>query len=393
MTRVLLVDDLAIFREPLAAVLRQHGFEVEVAANGSEALQQARAHHPDIVLLDAAMPVMDGVVCAQHMRNDPQLREIPIIMLTAISDRDVIANAARAGVRNYMLKSQFTTEELLARIRKTLRTAPADLVSEDSAPPSSEPPPAASPELTVETPPVGELSGKQLLATIREHMEVRSIKPVLQHVLALTRSSHSSFDEIAAAIRQDPALAMKVMKVANSSYYRTGNPATTLRDAEHRIGLSGIRNVTTAILAIEEFSEVTAAGLVPQRFWEHSLATAVLGERIAALAKTPQSEDLFLAGLLHDMGRLVLSDVLGKQYASLLGDMRNQDKCLDQFERERLQLSHADVTREILTLWKMPDHVIEAASLHHLPIDAVQRKARSPRTVLSLMLANRLSHA
>lgn len=392
MTKVLIVDDMAIFREPLAAVLRQNGFETLVAANGREGLRLAAERQPDVILLDAAMPVMDGLACAQQLRGDARLREIPVIMLTAITDRSVVQKAVQIGVQDYLLKTQFTTEELLNRIQRVVRQESAvATISRESAPANpaksaATPTPAAAPA----DPP---LTPADALARIREHMQMRSIKPVLQHVLALTRSTKSSFEDIASAIRQDQALALKVMKVANSSFYHTNKPATTLREAEQRIGLAGIRNVTAAILAIEEFAEVTPAGITPQRFWEHALGTSILAERIAELVGVPRPEDLFLAGLLHDVGRLVISGILGERYAELLDAMRTQGRSLEDLEREALQLNHADATREVLSIWKMPGHVVEAAALHHLPIESIPQAARAPRATLSLILANRISHA
>jgi len=383
MKTVLIVDDMAIFREPLAATLRQEGFKTLTASNGQQALRMVREERPDLILLDAAMPVMDGIGFCQHLRGDDEFREIPIIMLTAITDRTVVQKAVQAGVQDYLLKTQFTTQELLNRINRLFQSgAAAQMLVVDAANEGDQDDDAPD-----------RVNADRALACIREHMQMRSIKPVLQHVLALTRSSVSSFDDIAGAIRQDQALAMKVMRVANSSFYRTGKPVTTLREAEQRIGLSGIRNITAAILAIEEFSEANPAGIIPQRFWEHALATAIVGERLGAAVDAPHPEDIFLAGLLHDVGRLVLSDVLASHYGRIIEDSRAQDLDLFGLERERLEITHVEVTREVLTQWRMPPHIVEEAALHHLPLERIRQSARYPRAALCVVLADRLAHA
>jgi len=400
MTKILIVDDMAIFREPVAATLRQEGFETLTAVNGQEALSLAAEENPDLILLDAAMPVMDGLTCAQHLRQNERLRAIPIIMLTAITDRTVVQDAVAAGVRDYLLKSHFTTPELLNRIRRTLAESPratrerTDQASGASASGASASVLSCAPQsANVATSGPVPLSADRTLARIREFSQLRSIKPVLQHVLSLTRSARSSFEEIAGAIRQDQALAMKVMKVANSSFYLTSRSATTLRDAEQRIGLSGIRNLTTAILAIEQFADVNPAGIVPQRYWEHSLATGMLAQRIAETAEVPKAEDLFLAGLLHDVGRLVLSDVFPEHYAHVMHRLQEEPVDLCDLEREQFQLTHADITREVLMHWKLPAHVVEAAVLHHSTPAQIRQGAKLPSAALALVLANRLSHA
>jgi HD-like signal output (HDOD) protein/ActR/RegA family two-component response regulator len=400
MKTILIVDDMAIFREPLAVTLRQRAFNVLTAVNGQEALRVARTDRPDLILLDAAMPVMDGITFCQHAQADEHLKHIPIIMLTAIADRTIVQKALKNGVADYLLKTQFTTDDLFSRIERQLRRADAagapitPAATPDPVPAQrGTPPSAAASDAPRKTADADTISAERALTCVREHMQLRSIKPVLQHVLALTRSASSTFDEIAGAIRHDQALAIRVMKVANSSYYRTGKPATSLRDAEQRIGLSGIRNLTTAILAISEFADANPAGIVPQRFWEHALATATLAERISEKVGAPHPEDTFLSGLLHDLGRLVLSDVLSGPYAQIIEDAKSNDRRLHDLERERFQVTHADITREILTQWKMPAHVIEAAVLHHQPISSIQHTAKFPRAALSVALANSITHA
>jgi len=398
MKTILVVDDMAIFREPLAAMLRQRGFQVATAVNGQEALRVARQDPPDLILLDAAMPVMDGLTFCQNAQTDDRLRGIPIIMLTAIADRTVVQKAVQYGVEDYLLKTQFSVDELISRIDRQLRRVEA-AATQSEVPAQHESPAPAPPRNAPAKSPVGApdtaetITAERTLARVREQMQLRSIKPVLQHVLGLTCSASTSFDDIASAIRQDQALALKVMQVANSSFYRTGRPATSLREAEQRIGLSGIRNITTAILAINEFADANPAGIIPQRFWEHALSTALLSERIGERVDAPLPEDLFLAGLLHDLGRLVLSEVLSRHYALIIEQAASGDTPLLDLERECFQLTHVEVTRELLVHWKIPAHVIEAAVLHHQPVARIRQSAKNPLAVLSVALANALSHS
>ena len=118
MSTVLVVDDMPIFRDPIAASLRLAGYETLCAADGAAALASARVRRPDVVLLDLSMPVMDGFAFLDELRNHPRLANVPVILLTAASDRKFIIEAARYGVKDYLLKSRFSLVELLARVRK-----------------------------------------------------------------------------------------------------------------------------------------------------------------------------------------------------------------------------------------------------------------------------------
>jgi CheY-like chemotaxis protein len=115
---VLVVDDMPIFRDPIAASLRLAGYETLCAADGAAALALARVRRPDAVLLDVSMPVMDGFAFLRDLRRDPTLADVPVILLTAASDRKFVIEAGRLGVKDYLLKSRFSLADLLSRVRK-----------------------------------------------------------------------------------------------------------------------------------------------------------------------------------------------------------------------------------------------------------------------------------
>ena len=118
MTRILVVDDTAVVREPIAAILANAGYETECAASAMEMLAKMRVTAPDLELLDLSMPHMDGMTALRVMRHDPTLAGTPVILLTASGDKANILAAAELGVRDYLLKSNFNVTELLGRVRK-----------------------------------------------------------------------------------------------------------------------------------------------------------------------------------------------------------------------------------------------------------------------------------
>ncbi len=112
---VLIVDDEYIGRETLQSVLEGEGYELEMAENGLEAIEKAKKLLPDVILLDVMMPGMTGFEVCQRIRNDPQIAEIPIIVLTALDDRESLLNALKAGADDFISKP-FDRYELRARL-------------------------------------------------------------------------------------------------------------------------------------------------------------------------------------------------------------------------------------------------------------------------------------
>ena len=127
MSRILLVDDTPIVREPLSRLLEGEGFEVITAADGNEAftaLREAASRDSDagvdLVLLDVLMPRMDGVAFLSALRSDPHFRRVPVIGLTGISDTTRLTRLRELGVRTIVRKVRFSFEGLLEEIRRHL---------------------------------------------------------------------------------------------------------------------------------------------------------------------------------------------------------------------------------------------------------------------------------
>lgn len=117
--RVLVVDDEPDYVSTIECRLVWSHYEVITAANGKEGLEKARNEKPDLILLDTSMPVMNGHEMLEHMRRDPALRDIPVIMVTALCEAQDIAEASSYGVADYVAKP-FDFTELVEKISSVL---------------------------------------------------------------------------------------------------------------------------------------------------------------------------------------------------------------------------------------------------------------------------------
>jgi len=122
MSTILVVDDDPACREVLRRVLPRSGHVVVVATNGKDALIAIRDHPPQLILLDLAMPQMDGLTFLRNLREMPQYANTPVILCTAIANRDIVRIAASLGVKDYLLKSEYTIQTLQDRITHYLPT-------------------------------------------------------------------------------------------------------------------------------------------------------------------------------------------------------------------------------------------------------------------------------
>ena len=118
MATVLVVDDDPQITKPLARLLKMEGYDVYCAANAIMAMAQALHYQPDIILLDVAMPPMDGLTFLFLLRDKSYGRTVPVIVITGQEDERTIRRAQDLGVNHYLVKSQYRTRDLLALIRQ-----------------------------------------------------------------------------------------------------------------------------------------------------------------------------------------------------------------------------------------------------------------------------------
>jgi len=119
MSSIVLVDDDPLLRTLVEHKLRLRGFEVISAESGEEGLKQASARRPDVIVLDAMLPELDGFEVLQRLQEDAATQSIPVIMLTARKQETDIVSALSKGARDYLVKP-FLPEELVMRIRNLL---------------------------------------------------------------------------------------------------------------------------------------------------------------------------------------------------------------------------------------------------------------------------------
>ena len=126
MPKVMVVDDTDSVREPVVRLLRREGYETVWASSGAEALAAIDEADPDLVLLDFMMPDMDGLTMLERLRRNPLRKDVPVVMMTAVLDRETVRRAQDLGAKEYLVKSHFTVDLMLETIRQHLRKNPAN---------------------------------------------------------------------------------------------------------------------------------------------------------------------------------------------------------------------------------------------------------------------------
>ena len=135
---ILVVDDDVDSRALLELALSAYGFAVATAVNGLDAMITARRTRPRLILLDLAMPVLDGLGFLRAFRTDPANARVPVIVLTAAAERQTVLEAAALGAREYLLKSRFSMQDMLERVKRRLEDPGAATATAPAPSPASD---------------------------------------------------------------------------------------------------------------------------------------------------------------------------------------------------------------------------------------------------------------
>lgn len=119
---ILVIEDDVALRSALCTKLGKEGFSVLEAANGEEGLKVAGEQKPDLILLDIIMPVMDGMTFLKKFRETPKRKDVPIIMLSNLSDEKKVQESMEHGVSDYLVKSDWSLEDVMAKVRSKLES-------------------------------------------------------------------------------------------------------------------------------------------------------------------------------------------------------------------------------------------------------------------------------
>lgn len=360
MHSLLVVDDQEIFRAPLAEALRDQGYEVREASTAPAALELAMRRKPDLVLMDLAMPNIDGFELLRYFRARAMFRSLPVIFLTAYARRDYLAQAAALGVKDYLLKSSFSISELVDRIRGQIGSAfpqlnvpspfPGDAHKSDR--PRLEPTPQGGVH------PQGAAGRRQLL----EGVQVRALPATVAEILALAADPHSSLGGIESVVRRDPALSAQIMIAANSPGILRGAPSSNLEEAIRLLGMSHVVRVVSsgAILTQEEIHSPWGQDL--RRIWSHCLATGRICQR---LHEPKQEAYGFLLGLLHELPELLTLAYLGELWEPWKVQGRKYGWTTSITLGKAFECDFAELAQDILAGMRLPEAVSAPLREHH----------------------------
>lgn len=186
-------------------------------------------------------------------------------------------------------------------------------------------------------------------------------------VEALIADPYATVNEVSAALSGDPAMSSRVLGVVNSAFYGFPSPIDSIPMAITILGSRSLRDLMLGMAVTRMFRNIDTELVDVERFWEHSIYCGLMARALGRESGRQQTERLFLAGLFHDLGKLVIYQVAPREAEAVLREFAAQDKPLQEVERKYLGCDHTQVGEELLQRWHLPTVLQEAAGCHHEP--------------------------
>ncbi len=203
---------------------------------------------------------------------------------------------------------------------------------------------------------------------LREMDDLPPMPAAASRVLAMVGDPRTDVADLAEAVGSDVALSARVLKLANSAFYGFPRQVTTLREA---IIVLGMRTVKELVLTAWSYDlgnrPLPGYALEGGDLWRHSLLCAGACRLLAKRLDLPNPEEAYVAGLLHDFGKLVLAQFVGQEYQDLLEKVEEHGLSFVEAERQILGVDHAQLGGQLALKWNLPLHLAEAIANHHQP--------------------------
>ena len=187
-----------------------------------------------------------------------------------------------------------------------------------------------------------------------------ALPQIVKHILDSLANENVDLDSLGSVIASDPAVAVRLLAAANTGMFG-GHKVSSLHQAMMLLGIGRVKQITLATAIIDRFKAPLPFDV--SYLWRHSLAVAVCAQDIARHADV-DPEVAYIAGLLHDIGQLLIFAADPYGYAEIFS-LREGGGSLAALENEHLGLNHADVGGELARRWNLPDDIVEAISRHH----------------------------
>lgn len=309
-------------------------WETNFASSGEAALEIIQQKKVDVVVTDMRMPGINGVQLLNHvLRHQPHA--IRIILSGYADLADVLSCV---GITHQFLEKPCSLDDLKDCLNR-LTQAKARLANER----------------------ISQMAGGLT--------HLPSIPELYLEIADALQSPTTTAQRIADIAAKDPAISAKLLQLSNSAFFGISHKVYSVAEAVQILGVSVIQSLAIAVPIFSSYTRGKCPSFPIDQIWEHSLRTGILAQRIPGqhMDDSYVSEQAFCAGILHDIGKIILANGLPAEYDTVIKEACNKHLPLLDVEQTHFHTTHAEVGAYLLALWGLPIPLVESVANHHHP--------------------------
>lgn len=336
-TKLLFVDDEPAMIRVLKMGMRSMvgEWDMQFVEGGEAALELLKTEIFDVVISDMRMSGVNGAQLLNHvLRHTPQTVRI---ILSGYADLSEVVSCV--GLTHQFLTKPCSLDDLRSCLKKV--TGIKEKLGHEK---------------------LRELTGG--LASLP------GIPELYLEIADALQSPLTSSDTIAEIASKDPALSAKLLQLSNSAFFGFSRKIYSVDEAVQRLGVGVIHSLALAVPLFTSFDRKKCPAFHIDQLWEHSAEVAAIARHIynEHLDDSHRAEQAFAAGVMHDIGKLILAEKMPDQYQAIIEESKATKTELHKVERKHLNATHAEVGAYLLALWGLPVPLVEAVACHHTPM-------------------------
>lgn len=354
MIQILFVDDEPNILDGLKRMLRpmRYEWEMSFARSGKEALEILKTKNVDVVVSDMRMPGMDGVQLLEEIRNSyPQTVRM---ILSGYSEKEMIMKSV--GTAHQYLAKPCDAETLKAMVKRAC--ALRDL-----------------------------LLDVNLRRLVSQLDTIPSLPALYRELMTELHVVEPSIKRIGDIIRRDLGMTLKILQIVNSAFFGLQRQISDVGKAVEYLGLDTISSLALGVGVFSQFDKNKSLCRWLDELWTHSTEVGVKAKWIALREAPEVAQDAFTAGLLHEVGKVVLASNRPEEFAPREKSSEPSEPAIE--ASAMLNAPQAQIGAYLLGLWGLPNAVVEAVAFHQTPSQA---QTQSFTALTAVHLANALCH-
>lgn len=331
---ILFVDDEHQILKAINRLFISSEYNVFLAESGEEALQILDCEKIDMIISDMRMPNMDGYQLLKRVKESHPL--VLRLILSGYAEESIVFKALQNNLARLYLLKPWDNQKFIETINKVFEVE--SIIKND-----------------------------EILAVMNNLEEIPTM-PTLYRKLCALIEQDVDMKTITSTIEEDPAIASKILHIANSAFYRA--KTGSINQALLYLGLTNIKNI---VLSTSVFSSLDSSFLSKELFWKHSCLCNKLVSLLYNKLLGKRLPDTYMsAGLLHDIGKITLINNFGKKYKGVYKLLDKHDGVtIIEAEKEVMHITHQEIGGYLLNWWELPQPIVESTLFHHNPMSNI----------------------